>query len=274
MLRVSQLNIYPVKSLGGITVNNAEVTSRGFKYDRRLMLVDQKNIALTQRDFPEMALLEPSFEENGFLIRHSHHLHDPVFIPHEPAGNETADVRIWNDICHARIHDESINKWFGALLGIPCKLVYMPETTRREVDKKYAHNNEISSFSDEYPVLIIGQSSLDDLNERLEMPVPMNRFRPNIVFTGGEAYLEDRLEAFTIGQISFSAVKPCARCTVITIDQETTQKSKEPTKSLAVYRKKDNNILFGQNLLHQGNGTINVGDSLEVKKLKPPIAFS
>jgi uncharacterized protein YcbX len=274
MLRISELYIYPVKSLAGIAVTAAEMTSRGLKFDRRLMLVDQKNVCLTQRDIPEMALLQPSFEEKGFSVRHKHHSTDYLFIPHQPEGNETAEVRIWKDVCRARIYDESINQWFSNLFGIQCKLVYMPDTTNREVERKYALNKEITSFADAYPALIIGQASLDDLNERLEMPIPMNRFRPNIVFTGGEAFLEDRLEEFRIGEVTFSAVKPCERCVMITINQETTEKSKEPTKSLAGYRKKDNNILFGQNLLHEGNGIISVGDNLEIKKLKPAIAFS
>jgi uncharacterized protein len=269
MLTVSGLYIYPIKSLAGIAVTTATVTSRGFQHDRRLMLVDENNVCITQREFPEMALLQPVITNDGLYIQHKKNSIPPLFIPHQPAVNETITVTMWDDTCEGVLYDTTINEWFCKALGSACRLVYMPDTTSREVDKRYALNNEITSFADGYPILIIGQSSLDDLNTRLAEPLPMNRFRPNIVFTGGEPFLEDQLHSFNINNIEFSGVKPCARCVMTTINQDTISTSKEPLKTLATYRFKDNKILFGQNLLHKGEGVITIGDAVEIKTYQP-----
>ena len=274
MLSVSELYIYPVKSLGGVAVKSAKITSRGFKYDRRLMLVDANNKCLTQRDLPEMAMLQPAIEDKGFAIVHKKDPSRSLFIPHQPDGNLLADVTIWDDICSGKVYQQSINNWFTEVLNTQCRLIYMPDSSQREIDKRYAHNGEVTSFADEYPLLIIGQASLDDLNNRLEIPVPINRFRPNIVFTGGTAFQEDEMDEFLIGDITFNAVKPCKRCVIITINQHTKEKSKEPSKTLATYRFHDKGICFGQNLLHKGDGVIHTGDAIEIKSRKTAITFN
>ena len=144
----------------------------------------------------------------------------------------------------------------------------MPDASKRKVDTDYALNHELTGFSDAFPVLMIGQASLDDLNSRLESPVPMNRFRPNIVFTGGTAFEEDTMQHFQINGIDLYAVKPCARCVVTTIDQETGDTAKEPLKTLASYRTGNNKVYFGQNILYKQQGTIKVGDELKVVQTK------
>jgi uncharacterized protein YcbX len=138
----------------------------------------------------------------------------------------------------------------------------MPDYSRREVDPDYAPNKEITSFSDAYPLLLIGQASLDDLNKRLAEPVPMNRFRPNIVVEGWEPYEEDTIRKFSIGDVEFEAVKPCARCVLTTINQDTAEKGKDPLKTLASYRSRNNKVLFGQNLLYNGEGYLQKGMEL------------
>jgi len=269
MLTVSELNIYPIKSLAGIALETAVVTSRGLQYDRRMMLVDENNCFFTQREYPAMALLQPVLTNDGLLIRHKNNSSDALFIPQQPSNSELVNVTVWDDTCEGQLYEAGINDWFSQALGLSCKLVYMPVTSNRAVDKRYASNNEITSFSDGYPILVIGQASLDDLNNRLAAPLPMNRFRPNIVFTGGGAFLEDEMALFTINGIRFSAVKPCARCVMTTINQDTMEQSKEPLKTLAGYRFKDNKILFGQNLLHKGTGAINVGDAIDIINFQP-----
>jgi uncharacterized protein YcbX len=173
-------------------------------------------------------------------------------------------VKIWDDDCEALLMSKEVNKWFSSQLGIRCSLVYMPDSTERRVDPKYAINNDITSFSDAYPILIIGQASLDDLNSRLTEPIPVNRFRPNIVFTGGTPYEEDEMEHFRINNLDFYGVKPSARCVVTTTNQETGIAGKEPLKTLATYRAKNNKVYFGQNVLMKGVGKINVGDPIEM----------
>jgi hypothetical protein len=137
----------------------------------------------------------------------------------------------------------------------------MPETTRRIVDETYA-KNKIVSFADGYPFMIIGQASLDDLNSRLEDPLPMNRFRTNFVFTGGKSFEEDNWKKFKIGDVIFKAVKPCARCVITTTDQETAERAPEPLHTLSKYRKIDNKVFFGMNLICESTGEVMIGDKI------------
>jgi len=270
MLTVSQLFIYPVKSLGGIAVDAAVVTDRGFQYDRRWMLIDEHNSFISQREMAAMALFDVAIQEDGLLVTHKPG-GDAIHIPFEPQTNETLTVEVWSDRCKAIVVSHQANQWFSNKLGINCRLVYMPGAVKRRVDGRYAIDKEIVSFADGYPMLLIGQASLDDLNSRLDEQLTMRRFRPNIVFTGGEPFEEDVMEAFKINTILFYGVKLCARCVITTINPDTAVKGKEPLRTLATYRMKNNKIYFGQNLLHKGEGLIQVGDAMEVIKRKEAI---
>lgn len=267
MLQVSKLFIYPIKSLGGISVSVAVVTDRGLQFDRRWMLVDENNQFMTQRSFSEMALLQTHLTNEALKVSQKKS-GESVMVPFEPAG-KTISVQVWSNRCKAIIVDTGLNEWFSDVLGKTCQLVYMPDTTKRRVDGRYATQNEITTFTDGYPFMMIGQSSLDHLNQSLKEKLPINRFRPNIVFTGGVPHEEDTWAHFSIGKIDFYGVKLCSRCVITTINQDTIEKGKEPLKTLSSYRMKNNKIYFGQNLLHQGNGNIHVGDSIEVIERKP-----
>lgn len=261
MLQVSRLFIYPVKSLGGIEVQSAEVTDRGFKHDRRWMLIDANNRFLSQRENALMALFKVSVEVDGIKVIYKD---SSITIPFEPGTTEGVLASVWDDTCAAIRVGDRYDQWFTDHLGINCRLIYMPDHTYRKVDEKYAHDGEITSFSDAYPFMTIGQASLDELNQRLNADLKIDRFRPNIVFTGGTPFQEDEMRHFIIGDIHFYGVKPCARCVVITIDQQTAQKGAEPTRTLASYRRRNNNVYFGQNLLHHGKGVISVGDTMHL----------
>jgi uncharacterized protein len=263
MLQISHLYIYPVKSLGGIALDKANITDRGFTYDRRWMLIDENNRFLTQRDHPIMALFKLQLTDEGILVRFQE---DAFTIPFEPLTTISEQVTIWDDTCFATLVGEAADKWFSERMQLPCRLVYMPDNSRRKVDMTFAKNEEIVSFADGYPFLIIGQASLDELNGRLETPVPMDRFRPNIVFTGGTPFQEDEMHSFRIGEIRFFGVKPCGRCVMTTVNQETAIKGKEPLKTLSSYRTRDKKVLFGQNLLHTGQGVIRTGDVLHLSE--------
>jgi uncharacterized protein YcbX len=263
MLKISEIYIYPIKSLGGISLQKAEVTDRGFKHDRRWLLVDANNRFLTQREHANMALLKVSLADDGLLVTYKVD-ESKTLIPFKPIKQELITVTIWDDICTAQLVSDETDNWFSKKLGITCSLVYMPDDTHRYTDPRYTDNDQITSFSDAYPFMMIGQASLDELNGRLPEPLPMNRFRPNIVFTGGEAYREDTIDEFTINDINFQGVKLCARCIMTTIDQTNATKGKDPLKTLATYRSKNNKIYFGQNVVHSGEGVIAVGDELNV----------
>jgi uncharacterized protein YcbX len=272
MLQVSQLFIYPVKSLGGIALDKAMVTDRGFQYDRRWMLVDLNNVFISQRDVHKLALMKLSITDNG--IRVDYRVKGSSYtIPFQPQNNQFAGVTIWDDTCTGQFVSGEADQWFSAMLEMPCRLVYMPDETHRITDQRYTSADSITSFSDAYPFLLIGQSSLDDLNSKLTETLPIDRFRPNIVFTGGEAYQEDLMHTLHIGGVTFYGVKLCARCVMTTIDQQTAVMAKEPLKTLARYRFKNNKIMFGQNLAHHGFGEVRVGDQLEVLKLNEDERF-
>jgi uncharacterized protein YcbX len=261
MLRISQLFIYPIKSLGGIALDTARVTDRGLEHDRRWLLVGKDNIQLTQREHPAMALLQPSIGEDGLHVTHRP-TGTRLAIPFAPSTHDYAGVRCWDDTVRAQYVSPEADAWFSDRLRIPCRLVFMPEDTKRQTDLKYTEKGHFTSFADGYPFLLIGEASLADLNSRLDQPLPMNRFRPNIVFSGGEPFQEDHLHHFTIAGIPFSGVKLCARCVMTTINQQTAEKGKEPLRTLAAYRSQGKKILFGQNLIHHALGQLTVGDEL------------
>ncbi|RKR84812.1 hypothetical protein BDD43_5065 [Mucilaginibacter gracilis] len=269
MLRVSQLFIYPIKSLGGVELTSAAVTDRGLELDRRWMLVDNNNRFLSQREFVQMALLKVSLSADGLLVNHAP-TNRQILIPFEPQTKQFGEFTIWDDTCTGQYVSADADAWFSNALQHPCRLVYMPNQSKRLVDPefKYVTQHKITSFSDAYPFLIIGQSSLDDLNQRLEVKLPMDRFRPNIVFTGGQPYAEDTMAQFTIGTVQFTGSKLCARCNIPTINQQTGAVAKEPTRTLAKYRQSKNKVYFGQNLIHNGHGTISIGDIIEVAEVK------
>ena len=259
---LSEINIYPIMSLAGISLLSAEVEERGLKYDRRWVLVNESNTFFTQRDFLEMALIKVSIKKDGLALQHKIISSQKIFVPFEFEHSKKEKVIIWDDAVIGEFYNNQIDDWFSEILGIKCHLVKMPETTRRVVDKKYA-KNKIVSFADAFPFMIIGQASLDDLNSRLEDPLPMNRFRTNFVFTGGVPFEEDNWKKFIIGDVKFEAVKPCARCVITTTNQETAERLHEPLLTLSKYRKIDNKVMFGMNLVSESTGKVEVGDKIE-----------
>lgn len=259
MKKISALYIYPVKSLGGVALEKAHVLPKGLQYDRRWMLVDENNQFLTQRVHPEMALFKTEMHDEGFMVRHQNG--EEILIPLHSSG-DLMNATIWND--EVLVQEVSLlhSEWFSQRFGRHCKLVQFPDSHVRKVDPEYAMADDETSLSDAYPVLVISQASLDDLNNRLQEPVPMNRFRPNIVVEGAEPFDEDAWKIFNIGDARFAGVKPCARCVMTTVDQATGSKGEEPLRTLSTYRKMGNKVLFGQNLLVMKPGQIAVGDAI------------
>jgi uncharacterized protein len=261
-LKLTQIWIYPIKSLGGISLSSATVMEKGLEYDRRLMLVDETGTAMTQRVFPKMALFKSSVDKGLLTITHLQH--SMKLDLKNPPVSSPITVTIWDDTVSALEVDGSYKQWFSDLLGYDCRLVYFPEENSRPVDPRYEVNHEHVSLADAYPFLIIGQSTLDDLNSRLPESVPMNRFRPNFVFTGGEAFEEDTWRNISIGSTRFVGVKLCARCQLPTVNQDTGERGQEPLKTLSTYRKRDNKVYFGQNLVALDYNPVRVGDTITI----------
>ena len=212
-----------------------------------------------------MALIDVSIEPNGLKVSHRLKKITPLTVPFSPQTTDYQEITIWDDVVNAIRVSDTADAWFSEVLGIKCGLFYQPDNSIRLTDSRYSiTKEEHTSFSDGYPILIIGQASLDNLNEHLHEKIVMKRFRPNLVFSGGQAHEEDDWKYFKVGEAKLVGVKPCARCSMTTINPETAEKGKEPLRTLNQYRNIGNKILFGQNLLVVEKGAIAVGDVIEL----------
>ena len=262
MLRLSELWIYPIKSVPGIQLQEAKVMERGFEFDRRWMIVDATNTFLSQRTFPELALLDLKITDTTLQISKRSNPDDKIETPIFPALLEEIMVTIWNDQVLAWAVDPAADVWLTEFLKQPARLVYMGDQAARQIDLKYSEVGENVSFADGYPYLLISEASLADLNDKLKQPVSMRRFRPNLIVTGASAFEEDTWDNILIGDLTFRVVKPCARCVLITVDPQTAEKGAEPLKTLSSYRFENNKVLFGQNLIADQAGILKQGDAI------------
>ncbi len=262
-MKLAEIMVYPVKSAGGIAVQEREVEARGLAGDRRWMVASPDGGFLTQRDWPRMALIRAALDAD--TLRLDAPGCEPLRVPRLPDG-ERLTVRVWRSVCEAVSAGAEAEAWLSTFLGMPCRLVYMPDETRRTVSPEFAAGEGIVSFADGFPLLLIGEASLADLNSRMVEPVPMNRFRPNLVVTGAAPYAEDGWAQVRVGEVLFHVVKPCDRCAMTTVEQATGEKhGPEPLQTLAGYRRAESGkVLFGQNLIPAAPGVVRVGDSVEV----------
>lgn len=270
-MHISHIHIYPIKSLGGISLSSSLLEQKGLQYDRRWMLIDPQGNFLTQRTFPLLAQFQVEMTKGGWHVFLGSKTEDKLFFPMPPYELPTIPVVIWQDQVMAQLVSKEADAWFSQHLNSPVRLVYFPDASKRLIKPKYAIQADEVSFADGFPTLILGEETLHALNARLPQPLPMNRFRPNLVFSGGLPHTEDTWAEIQIGDIRFWGAKPCIRCVIPTIDQVTSQKGVEPLKTLATYRKKDHNIYFGMNLLHDRLGTLEVGMPITVHQLQSPI---
>jgi uncharacterized protein len=266
--RLAAINYYPIKSCAGHALSTATVEERGLRYDREFMVVDAAHgVMLTQREQPRMALVTPHRGEEQLTLEGPGMKALTLDISHM---GPTMAVTIWKDQVASIDQGDAVAEWFSRYLGFACRLVCMASVTARPVNRDYAVNEkDVVSYADGFPFLVASVESLADLNARLPDRVPMNRFRPNLVLAGsGIPFGEDYLRRFTLGAITFQAVKPCARCVITTVEQETATTGKEPLRTLAAFRRGNNGALFGQNLIHDRPGTLNVGDQVQVLELR------
>lgn len=260
-LQVSEIWIYPIKSLRGVRCEKASVMKKGLENDRRWMLIDEDGMFMTQRSMPQMALFQVSFENGKVSVLHRKNgsAHSFTAGHHEISA---VKAQLWEDSVDVNEVSKETSAWFSDQLQMNCRLVYFPEENDRGVASDYAGPGEHVSLADGFPFLIIGQASLDDLNTRLPEPVSINRFRPNFVFIGGRPYEEDTWKNFSIGVNRFQGVKNCSRCTLTTVNPETGEKGVEPLRTLSAYRKRGSEVYFGQNALALDKGQIAEGDPI------------
>jgi uncharacterized protein len=264
LMRLVEIRRYPVKSLRGHSLEEANVERIGLAGDRRWMIVDAANVFLTQRQYPKLAQIDAAPRENGVILRHATYGAIDIDFPDHHAPTET--VTVWRSSFSARIA-EPASAFLSGFLGKPVKLAYLHDETARPVDPVFGRGDDCVSFADGYPLLITTTASLDDLNQRLAKPIAMDRFRPNVVVEGSAAWAEDTWRILRIGGLAFRVVKPCARCAIPSLDQMTGEAlgGNEPLRSLAQFRRAANGgIIFGQNLIPDALGALRVGDAVEV----------
>ena len=293
---LSSIYVYPIKSLKGISVPSAKVEERGLELDRRWMLTTPDGMFFTQREFPRMATISTSVKGDGLLVMSPDV--GELSIPFEPDRGERQQVTVWQSVCEGLVYKGAVSEWFADVLKTKCQLVYMPDKTKRHINPRFDRGEDIVSFADGYPLMVIGEESLNDLNSRLREnhdhnrevadladfePLPMNRFRPNLVISGSDPYAEDGWRTIRIGEAMFHSTKPCERCVITTIEQSTGEfEGKEPLKMLATYRQAKilmpdrfetlgvgaNAVLFGQNLVGESVGSrVSVGDTVDVLEI-------
>jgi uncharacterized protein len=271
-ITLSELYVYPVKSLAGIRVSSWPVVKTGLKYDRKWMLIDSERRFLSQRSLPRMALINTALIENQLVI--SAPSMENLALELESPTGPIIPSTIWHDVVDTLAVSNEADNWFSQFLQMDCKLVYQPDNSIRPVDPTFANPADQTSLSDGFPFLLISENSLVSLNQAMLQDLAMHRFRPNLVVSGCESYAEDTWREITIGEISFRLPKPCSRCSVPTIDPTTGETGKEPLTTLNKLRKWENKVYFGQNALHDRCGILSVGDKVAINlsgTIQPPL---
>jgi uncharacterized protein len=259
---VSAIYLYPVKSCRGIAVTSAPLNQWGLQYDRNWLIVTAAGRFITQREQPRLALIHTTLTDQQLQLSASGM--DNLALPLQAGTGEVMKVEIWRDHCLAVDQGATAADWLSQFLGLDVRLVRMGGQYDRPTNPNYATEAQVS-FADAYPLLAISEASLADLNQRLADPIPMNRFRPNLVIAGCEPYAEDQWKKIRVNGVVFDLVKPCDRCVVTTTDQETGSRTgMEPIKTLSTYRRVEKSVFFGQNLVHRGLGQIAVGATVEI----------
>lgn len=260
MSKVLSIHVYPIKSLGGISLQQAQADTAGFKYDRRWMLVDGENNFMSQRKTPRLCMFQQRFEKDQLIVSHKG---SEVRMPLEQAEGSLEVFKIWHHDTKAFEVDPAVSAWFERELQMKCRLVRMNEAHYR----LSAENGDLKmSLADGYPYLFLGTESLAFLNSKLDEAVDMNRFRPNIVYQTAKAHEEDQLNVFGLGEAEFKGSHPCGRCVMVGVDQTTGISAQEPLRTLNTYRKvaDDNRVNFGMNVFCNEAGIVKVGDSIRL----------
>lgn len=265
IMNIAELNIYPVKSTAQVKLKKSRILPTGLEHDREWLLIDQNKELVTARAYPRLLQVRTGLEK--YKLKISTPLESFSF---QGEGKEDEiGFQFFNEKLNGIPYSDAANQWFSDYLGIECQLIHQKEVFRPMLEKRGGEQGDRVNFGDEAPILLIGQGSLEDLNSRLEHPVTMGHFRPNIVISGTDPYEEDTWKLIRIGNCEFKVAQVCRRCVFTTIDPVTQVKSKtgEPLRTLAGYRKvADGGVAFGMHLIPRKFGEIRVGDTLEILK--------
>jgi uncharacterized protein YcbX len=263
-LHVAALHVHPVKSCGGFQVDRWPVTPRGLLWDRQWLLVGPDGTFVTQRALPGLARITTTFHE-AQLVLQTPGL-EPLTVPLDRREGEVREVRIWSDTCLSVDAGDAVAHWLQQAAGTPLRLVRMAPDFQRQVDPAYAPAGATTDFADGFPILVTTMASLDDLNGIVDAPVEMRRFRANVVIAGAQPWAEEGWRRLRIGPVLLDLVKPCVRCSIITVDPDTGVAGKEPLKALGQLRDGGGRVVFGVNALVLEPGEIAVGTAVTLEE--------
>jgi uncharacterized protein YcbX len=266
--RLASIHIYPLKAARANDVDEALVEPWGLAGDRRWLLVDDTGRFVSQREEPAMARVVVSPGDRALTVSAAGHPDICVPAPLAQSGAEMLRVTVWSSTVLAAAAGKAADSWFSDFLGCAVRLVYLDDPTRRAVDREYGADGDVVSFADGFPLLLTSTGSLDELGRWLtedgDQPVPMNRFRPNVVVAGASPWAEDGWRRIRIGEVPFRVVKPCGRCVVTTTDQATAVRGRQPLKMLGRRRRFGQDLVFGQNMIPDAPGVVHAGDPVEI----------
>lgn len=259
---LTTIHVYPIKSCAALAPAEARVETRGLAGDRRWMVTDAAGKFLTARQHPRLTLIRAQADGDGLALSAP----DMPPLHLAAAAQPRIEATVWKSTVLAQPAVAAADAWVSAFLGLPARFVHMDADGVRAVSPDYGRPGDEVSFADGYPLLLISQAALDALNEKLAQPVPMLRFRPNLVVAGTAPHAEDAWKRIRVGAVEFDVVKPCTRCVLTTVDFErgAFDPSGEPLRTLTTYRRTPKGVTFGQNLIPRSRGVVRVGDAIEV----------
>ena len=265
-LVVDSLHVYPLKGAAGFSPRSWPVDERGLRHDRRFMIVDADGVFISQRTNPRMALIGAAISEAGLRMTSAVGTLDVAF---PSSSAPTLRATVWDDCFDVRVSDPTASRMLSEVLGAPAQLVWMPDDCERLTSVKRGEPRRHLSFADAAPLLLTTTAALEELNARLmrggSSAIPMDRFRPNVVIRGASAGADDDWRALRIGSAAFRVSNACKRCKVVTIDQSTGEfKGNEPLSTLATYRAEGPSVTFGQHMMAESSGFINIGDLVAI----------
>jgi uncharacterized protein len=268
---LSRLFVYPVKSAAGIELQHTQIDDFGVEHDRRFLVVDDDDVFMTQREHPRMSLIHIAIEPPRLVFTASDH--SSCTVPLRPTAGERTRVQIWDDVVGA-VRLPEATEFLSDAIGVPCSLVYMPDDVVRPLHRIYSARRDRVGFADKFPLLILSQGSIDALNARLQQPVDVRRFRPNLLIDGVPPQAEDTWARIRVGSLEIHVIEPRARCSITTVNPDTGVRGKEPLRTLATYRVRDGQVYFAQDSIHAGPGELHTGDPLEVLETRAAQPFS
>jgi uncharacterized protein YcbX len=265
-VHLASIHVYPVKGCRGVDLDSSPVEPCGLAGDRRWLIVDSGSRFLSQRGEPPLARVTVSRDPGGISVASDGH--PPLRVTAPGPAAEMLKVTVWSSTVLAAAAGPEADAWFSAYLGQPARLAYLDDPTRRAVNPQFAADGDVVSFADGFPLLLTSTGSLARLGQWLaaegEQPVPMNRFRPNVVAAGADPWAEDHWRRIRIGNVTFRVAKPCGRCLVTTTDQATGERGPQPLAMLGRRRRSGKLLVFGQNLIPDSPGLLRAGDPVEV----------